>query len=241
MALFYQAIRNLNTLRNKLLSVLLGATGKQYHGGNPEMLSEKLGAYDMVSFDVFDTLVCRPYDKPTDLFVDMEKKNHISGFHDIRIRAEADARTNSAKPNREIDIFDIYEVLARQLGLDAHELAEQEITAEKRCCYPNPDIMKVCHLLHKRDTRIVAISDMYLPEHTVRVLLEGCGYNMFDAVYVSCSCGVGKRCGGLFRLVRATEGKPTRCIHVGDNLRADVLGARRAGWDAVWYQKTKER
>ena len=34
----------------------------------PEELAKKLLTYDVISFDIFDTLIFRPFEKPTDLF-----------------------------------------------------------------------------------------------------------------------------------------------------------------------------
>lgn len=37
--------------------------------------------YDVISFDIFDTLLLRPFIKPTDLFWYIETKYNIKGFH----------------------------------------------------------------------------------------------------------------------------------------------------------------
>ena len=36
--------------------------------GSPKQLLEKLMKYDVISFDIFDTLIFRPFSAPTDLF-----------------------------------------------------------------------------------------------------------------------------------------------------------------------------
>jgi HAD superfamily hydrolase (TIGR01549 family) len=238
--LLYRALHNGNALRRRIVAGIRGDTREQYRGGDPEGLAERLGDYELVSFDVFDTLIFRPYEKSTDLFAAMEKENGIRGFHDLRVRAEADARASTGKPNREIDVYDIYNKLAEQTHFDAREYAEREIAAEKSCCFANRDMLTVCRLLEKKGVRMIAVSDMYLPEKTVRELLDGCGYGMVSAVYVSCSRGIGKGDGELLRLARAQEGKSVRCVHVGDSLSADVQGGKRAGWDTVWYRQAKE-
>ena len=48
--------------------------------------------YDIVSFDIFDTLLFRPLCQPTDLFYFIGEKLQISDFRNIRMWVEHDAR-----------------------------------------------------------------------------------------------------------------------------------------------------
>ncbi len=48
--------------------------------------------YDVISFDIFDTLLLRPFIKPTDLFWYIETKYNIKGFHQARILAEMQSK-----------------------------------------------------------------------------------------------------------------------------------------------------
>ena len=41
---------------------------------------EKIKKYDVISFDIFDTLIYRKYLKPKDLFFDLELKENTSNF-----------------------------------------------------------------------------------------------------------------------------------------------------------------
>lgn len=210
-----------------------------YTGRNPRKLIRRLEKYKLVSFDVFDTLILRSFRKPTDLFVKLEKKNGILGFHDMRMRAEAEARKYSGKPNGEVNIFDIYERLARECGFDAREMALREYEEEKKCCYANPDMEEVFRVLENKKKRMIAVSDMYLGEKWVSGLLDSCGYGSLGAVYVSCDRGMGKYGGMLLHKVRRLEGNPIKCIHIGDSRVADVSGGKLAGWDTVWYLKRR--
>lgn len=53
---------------------------------------EEIKKHEIISFDIFDTLLIRPYVKPTDLFLHIEKLYKIKGFHKNRIEAEKLAR-----------------------------------------------------------------------------------------------------------------------------------------------------
>ena len=49
---------------------------------------EEIKKHEIISFDIFDTLLIRPYVKPTDLFLHIEKLYKIKGFYKNRIMAE---------------------------------------------------------------------------------------------------------------------------------------------------------
>ena len=40
-------------------------------------IKSKIDSYDIISFDIFDTLLLRPYVKPTDLFLHIEKSEKM--------------------------------------------------------------------------------------------------------------------------------------------------------------------
>lgn len=51
--------------------------------------------YDVLSFDVFDTLILRPFAEPSDLFILVGEELGIMDFCEIRKKAEEDARRKS--------------------------------------------------------------------------------------------------------------------------------------------------
>lgn len=57
-----------------------------------ERVKAMCNSIDIISFDVFDTLLFRPYIKPTDLFFHLENIYKKPGFALARIRAEECAR-----------------------------------------------------------------------------------------------------------------------------------------------------
>ena len=198
---------------------------------------DRLDKYDLISFDVFDTLIFRRTDKPADVFRVLEKNTGISGFCNMRIKAEATVRDRMKSIGREVCISDIYEELSKYCKLDKKKAEEDEIKSEMMCCYANKELLKVCRMLHEKGKRIIAISDMYLSESVICELLKKNGFEMIDAVYVSCDRNAGKTDGKLYKVVSASEGNPEMCIHIGDNITADVIGGKKSGWDTLRYQK----
>ena len=202
----------------------------------PVELVKELSKYDIISFDVFDTLIFRPFSKPTDVYTVLELKNKIMNFSKLRIKAEEMARKNTCKPNYEIDIYDIYEEVSKRCCLrkDAYK---QELELEKQVCYANPYMLEVFNLLKKKKKKIIIISDMYLPSGFIKELLEKNGYSGFDKVYVSCEYGYGKASGKLFEIAEQDYSKYKKFVHIGDSEDADIKGAQKAGVEAYHYEQ----
>ena len=101
---------------------------------------DKAKEYDIVSFDVFDTLIFRPLSQPTDLFYFIGEKLGILDFKNIRTWAEADARNKNYLLNKhyEINLEDIWNNLHKDIGLDAAMGMAIEEACEINLCYANP-------------------------------------------------------------------------------------------------------
>lgn len=179
---------------------------------------------DLVSFDVFDTLVLRPFVKPDDLFSLVESCSDSPGFHDARIAAEREAR--KATHREEVTIDDIYSHIP-----DAFRHLEcMEIECELQITQPNPDLIRILDSLVGSGRDVVLASDMYLPASVVEEILDGCGIHGYRALYVSSDFGVTKHNGGLFKIVSEDAHVPfDRMMHIGDNPRSDIHVPRSLG------------
>lgn len=196
-----------------------------------EQLAAALTKYDVISFDIFDTLVFRAVENPKDVFRLLEGTYNCMGFAKRRIQAELDARKEKA----EVSIADIYRILAAETGISPQEGIRREIGMEHKVCYANPYMLAVYHLLRQRGKKLLAVSDMYLPKKQMAALLQKCGYGEFWEIYVSCDYGRGKGDGGLQKIARAATGIQLSYIHVGDHIQADIQGSKKAGWNAYHY------
>ena len=178
--------------------------------------------YTAVAFDVFDTLIKRDVAKPTDLFL-------LAGsdFAKARVQAEAEAR---AQKQGEVTLAEIY----GRPCLAGYDPA-RECALELEAVTPNLPLLDAVRKLQAQGKRIYYISDMYLPPEQIAAMLARCGYDGLDGGFVSCSYGVQKRSGTLFRrFLRETELKASQVLFVGDSWRADVVGAALAGIRA-WH------
>ena len=73
-----------------------GSESESWKQKHPELRVKnyvnELKDFDVISFDLFDTLIFRPFDKPTDLFLLVGEKLDLPDYKNIRIKAEEQAR-----------------------------------------------------------------------------------------------------------------------------------------------------
>lgn len=205
---------------------------------SPEQLAARLAAYDVVTFDVFDTLLLRPLARPEDAFYLLGARLGYPDLRRLRIQAEEEARRRKelAAGSREVTLEEIWAVLAPETGLSPEEGMAAERRLEFDLCRANPYFLPVVAALRRQGKTLAVLSDMYLEEETVTALLDRCGFGTFDACLVSGERGSSKSGGGLYRLARKLLGPGRACAHVGDDPWADQRQAEAAGWAAFPYR-----
>lgn len=202
-----------------------------------EDFADHLSQYDVISFDIFDTMIFRPFSDPTDLFYFLDLRLGMPDMKRLRTEQEALARRKCflQRGHSEVTFAEIWECMERETGVSAAQGMEAEQELEMTFCYANPFIYLVFEELRARGKKIIGISDMYLPEAFLRGLLKHNGYEGLDALYVSCEYGRSKGEGTLYEFVREQFPPRTKLIHVGDNEHNDVKMAQRNGFATLHY------
>lgn len=196
-------------------------TGKSMHNGE---IMQILGQYDIISFDIFDTLLVRPYCKPTDLFIELEERYTIPGFAMQRIAAEQRAR--AFYPEKEDIAFqEIYSFMEKRF----QDMAQQEIALERKILQVNKSIKKIYDVAIKLGKRIIIVSDMYLPGYILENILKDKGYEGYEKIYISSETGYTKASGNMYKYVLSDLGcKAESVLHIGDNFWSDGNARRKS-------------
>ena len=194
--------------------------------------------FDVVSFDIFDTLLLRPYLMPTDLFWKLEAVEKALGFTNDRIQAERRANAKARAQGRADATFDeIYAEMPKWKSMQAKELS-----AEKRCLVSNPELVDIYNAAKFAGKKVVITSDMYLPEDFLKEVLRNNGIDGWDGFYLSNTCQAQKRTGTLYDVMLADLGvAASQVLHIGDNHQADVAQANQKGIVAYGYQKVCDK
>ena len=204
--------------------------------------AKKLAAYDVISFDVFDTLIFRPFSKPTDLFFLIGSKLNYLDFERIRIEMEELARTKAqkSKQTREVFFEEIWTTIEEEVGINCNVGMDTELATELQFCFANPYMLQVVQELQLQEKKIVLISDMYLGKERIQKLLTYCGYEGLEDCFVSCDYEQSKNEGTLYDIVRKTFPLTHTCVHVGDNDYADRIQANQHGFKGIYYRNVND-
>ncbi|MGN0347811.1 MAG: HAD family hydrolase [Lachnospiraceae bacterium] len=223
---------------------------RAYHEANPDLsidvYLEKLRNYDIISFDIFDTLIFRPLAQPVDVFYLLGERLGIMDFKNIRIWAEQDARIKCYEKNghTEVTLTEIWDNLKEDVGNMADNGAVMEEMTEQKLCYANPFMLALWQKLKEMNKKLIIISDMYLPGTCIASILENAGFTGAQKIYISGEYHKSKADGKLFRQVihdfygenfDITSGKHHAMIHIGDNPHSDVAMAKKSGIHVLPY------
>ena len=224
---------------------------KLYMGGSesslsvresPEQLAEKLCGYDVISFDVFDTLIFRAFERPEDLFFMVGADLHYLDFKRIRLEIEQKAREKkfAKKQTREVTLDEIWNLMEKETGIPKDKGLQEEWENEKKYCFANPYMLEVLKKLREKGKKIIVLSDMYLGKERIEELLKKCGAGQFDAYFVSSDESRSKSDGTLYDFVKKKLDQTKTYIHIGDNEHSDVRQAKKHGFESIWYRNVNQ-
>lgn len=199
-------------------------------------LAKRLCSADIVSFDVFDTLIHRPFASPADLFYVVGEKLGIPDFRRVRTECEREARKlqQSKGKGSEVTLEDIYTLVSKMTGISANQGAAIEAETELSLCFADSFMLSVWDKVIASGKTVIVTTDMYMPVSFFEQLLSKNGFNGYDRIFVSCENGCGKSDGALYKKIKESYGK-NKYIHIGDNRHSDIRNAKKAGFAAVLY------
>ncbi len=190
----------------------------------------------VVSFDLFDTLILRPFYKPTDLFSFLEPfTEKMMGkkfnFRKLRKKVEKEAR-GKLFPQEEVTIDDIYSRFTQIPVKFRGAMKFLESETELKLCFSRPSGKFLYDIAKEKGFKIIVISDTYFQEGFLNQLLKRNGFYV-DAVFSSASLNKTKRTGSIYPLVASKIGVlPSEILHIGDNVKSDIIQAKRNGLKA---------
>jgi len=210
------------------------------------------GDFDVLSVDVFDTLITRSLAQPSHVFALLEQeliqtaatpveRQMFDGFARTRLFAERRARKIKAQasPYADITLDEIYAEIRRELQISFSEskvIADREMTIERELAVAVPHTVSAIGRARQTGVRVIAVSDNYMSSQQLLSLFEVAGITGFslDDIFVSCEIGGTKANGQIWPAVLRHINVPVhRIVHVGDHEEADGDAARAAGMSVV--------
>ena len=206
--LFYMSIGNKRAERTAFDSSL------------KERILRSIQECDIISFDIFDTLLVRKTLIPEDVFALVEKRQMergmpIAGFAKDRIAAGNEFPCTN--------IYEIYARLREKRGwteVFSREILQLELETEWKVTAPRKEMTELFTFAANEGKRLALVSDMYLPAEILEKLLKKNGIAGYEKLLVSCDCRKEKR-SGLFEELRRLSKPGERILHIGDHPEND--------------------
>lgn len=195
---------------------------------------EILSDYNVVSFDVFDTLIFRTVPCPEDIFeiipIKLPQIPGIQYFRERRIKAEQKARF-LAKGN-EVNIDEIYKQINYPVEY-CETIKNVESELEINNCIPNKQLVSLVQDLYDKGIKVVITTDMYLSRNTIERILEKIGIKYYK-LYISGEIKKTKESGELFDyILKDISVSANAMVHIGDNPKSDIKMPESRGIKAI--------
>ncbi|QIR13947.1 hypothetical protein [Shewanella aestuarii] len=200
---------------------------------------------EVVSFDVFDTLLRRTCIKPENVFYEVAKraiKNSVlpaivskDDYYNIRVCAEKKARELSL--DEDIKFDDIFSQMYFNSKVRA-KLKTLELEIEEELLFADPIAIKLLQLANDSGKKIIITSDMYLPEEIIKKLVyKNIPNNIhISHFFVSSATKKTKTTGSQFSYIfDQLDIKAEALLHIGDNAQADVASANNCGINTLLF------
>lgn len=212
------------------------------------IFNEDIHHYQVVSFDIFDTLLMRTVDHSSNVFFFLKdelafhKHFFLAPLFHLRAEAENLARQLLYKAigSSEVNLSEIYAVFCKRnnLSLDlVPQFVAAEEDVERKLCYTNPFFMKLYQRAINAGKRVVIASDMYLHKSFLLHLLAEKGFPVTEKnLFVSSDLRVSKQDGALFnKMLDALQAQPENVLHLGDHPVSDYKKPKEMGISAILH------
>lgn len=200
---------------------------------NKKRVIETLSSYDVVSFDIFDTLITRRIADPKQLFKLVQasaivKSMDVPNFASDRVEAE---NILIKSVGYGYDLEKIYEILQEQFNyssLQLELLKQLELSFEIELATPRETVVDVLNSLIQMGRKVILVSDMYLSKKVLKTILQKCGIPSDVPLFLSNEHNASKIEGDLWTIVKEAYPGLT-VVHLGDDLIGDNRRAIQKG------------
>ena len=200
-----------------------------------EIMLREIDSHEVVSFDIFDTLLMRKVLFPNDVFYLMQKREGLNdSFPENRISVEKKMMSEGIiAPS----IFEIYKRLIDEYpeaGYDEQKLINLEYELDRNLILCRNDITYAFIYARMKKKRIFLISDMYYSKGQIQQILLDNDIVGYEDILISSEYGINKEEGLFVKLLEKLDSK--KVLHVGDCYEADILAAEQCQIDTFWIK-----
>lgn len=199
-----------------------------------EKVRQAIDKNEVISFDLYDTLIMRTICNPNDIFklVELKLEEQIEEkmtYREMRNNVVA----NLKDENYTLD--DLYSKMKElYTAVDVSDLKKVELEVEKSVTVARKDVVDLFNYAVSCGKEVYILSDMYLPKTFVMTLLEQCNIKIeAEHVWISGEEKKNKFSGSLWKYYQEYVIQGKAALHIGDSVKADVEMAKQYGVDAI--------
>ncbi len=203
---------------------------KAVPGYKRSQVMQKAMTCDVISFDLFDTLIMRRVLFSSDVFALVDDRLRQLGVIIKDFPAKRMASEKELSRERAPVLSEIYSHMKHKYGLPGvapEQMAVLEWEIDCGLMVPRREVCRLLSDLERQGKKIYIVSDSYYTKKQIVHILDKCGIVRYTDVLVSCEYGKGKM-QGLFREFQETTGAGSY-FHIGDDAAADVESAEKNG------------
>lgn len=201
---------------------------KQYFEKSEEFLKNQAYDADIVTSDIFDTLVMRKIVNPDDIFNIVEYRLKYIKNIDIQYkknRKKAEKLLRMRADKGDFTLEDIYKEFVNITGISENtcsQIIDEEINTELDFLVPRETMVRSFNdIIRSRKKRTMLLSDMYLTSDVIEKILDKCGIQRPDEIWISSEKQVRKDNGTMWELLISKYPKK-EILHIGDNEVSDA-------------------
>ena len=189
-----------------------------------------IDGHDVISFDIFDTLVMRTVYFNHDVFqlVGNKYKKQVPNFFSVRREAEREL-----SKTRYPYIEEIYDYIAEKCGIDdclKAEIMNCEIQTEREVIIPRKDVVDIFNYCKQSGKKVYIVSDMYMHQKDLEDIINNIGIVGYDKIFVSSEYDTSKP-QRLFEVYKK-EVVAKSYLHIGDSYACDIEPSAKLNIDS---------
>lgn len=202
-------------------------------------IAQRVDEAEVISFDMFDTLVVRDLANPNDLFdimgpkVEQITRGKIRSTDFRKIREEARGMVTSPPCGEEVSLAKRYGAIAKRAHLSPlqmNEIMDYEVDLETSLLRARPFVKRIYEYASSMRKRCIVVSDTFFSGEILGKILRSSGYMDFEFVWSSTDTGLLKHTGHIYPLViKRLNIEPAKILHIGDSVHSDIEMAKRHG------------
>jgi len=208
-----------------------------------EAYKESIDNHEIISFDIFDTLITRRVSNPNIVFdiIEYEHTQNQSAVMPLfqeRMQTAGKVLGSHQGKKDDISIDEIYE------NMSFYKNSQIEKDTEIKMCTAHPLGLELYNYALSQNKKIFITSDMYLDKDTIQKMLKKCEISKWDKFLLSSEQGKKKDTGKLYELMitisQELNVSKNQILHIGDNWVGDVDKAKQSGINALRFNPLYE-